>query len=111
MTGQRVGGIDPGGPGDSPWVWIAQDAHGEAIEIDVDFDPGTLALLDANVFRQADCLYRHIYIGTGPNGRPETSRNAYAVPAGQTTITAAQLAANGLHTITDILALQITAGP
>jgi hypothetical protein len=99
------------GPPVSPWVWEAGDSNGNVIRATVTFDNVTGALSGMTVFRDPACLYVHVYIGTGPDGTPNTAARQWAVPAGSTNVTAGQLAANGLHTISEMQALQITAGP
>lgn len=98
-------------PPTSPWVWQAVDYLGAQIRITVDFDNSTQALLDATVYRDAACLYRHIYIGLGTDGLPNSTVHSFAVAAGSTVISASQLSKNGLNTLADVTSLQITAGP
>lgn len=101
----------PPGVVTSPWVYQSADYRNKVIRITVTFNNTTKALTGATVFRDTDCVYTKIYIGLGSDGTPDTTPHTFAVPAGTTTITAGQLGANGLNTINDILALQITAGP
>jgi hypothetical protein len=59
------------------------------------------------------CLYTKILIGLGGDGTPDSTTRKITVPDGTTVLTPQQLAAlaaQGLSTIEDILALQITAG-
>jgi hypothetical protein len=103
----------------NPWIWEAGDylydpgvnPDDHVIRITVTWDSSTRALTGATLFRAADCVYTHIYIGTGPDGAPDSSSRQFTVPAGTVARSAAQLAAVGLSTIDDILSLQITAGP
>lgn len=96
----------------SPWVWSAGDFQGNTITITVLFNNATKAIINGSTcVRQAGCVYGHLYIGTGADGTPNTTTHAFAVPVGTKTVTAAQMSAVGLNTITDVLALQITAGP
>ncbi|MGH7743299.1 MAG: hypothetical protein ACREQ5_00555 [Candidatus Dormibacteria bacterium] len=74
------------------------------------FDDTTKALQAATVFRDAACVYTKIYIGLGADGTPDTTAIAIPVPAGTTTVTAAEMALIGLHTINDVLKFQITGG-
>jgi hypothetical protein len=78
--------------------------------ISVAWKASTRALQNTTVTRDPACSLGHVYIGVGADGIPDDSANAYAVPVGSTTITANTLKANGLNTIDDVLALQITAG-
>lgn len=100
----------PPGTLTSPWVWTAADANGASITISVDFNASTRALQGATVVRNTGCLYRTILIGLGTDGTPDTAANAFPVPYGTSSLTARQLTRNGLATIDDVLALQITAG-
>jgi hypothetical protein len=95
----------------NPWVWSANDPLGNPLTISVAWKASTRALQNTTVTRSAGCSLTTIYIGVGPDGTPNTSANAYAVPVGSSTVTAATLSKNGLNTIDDVLALQITAGP
>ena len=94
-----------------PWIWSANDPLGHPLTISVAFQLGTNALQNATVTRDPNCTLGHIYIGVGSDGTPNASVNAYAVPTGSTTIAAHTLSKNGLNTISDVLNLQITAGP
>ncbi|MGN6403382.1 hypothetical protein [Sinomonas sp.] len=95
----------------NPYIWSANDPLGNPLTISVAWRASTRALQNTTVTRDPACSLGHIYIGLGPDGTPDTSPNAYAVPTGSTTINANALKANGLSTIDDVLALQITAGP
>jgi hypothetical protein len=95
----------------NPYIWSANDPLGNPLTISVAWRSSTRALQNTTVTRDPACSLGHIYIGLGPDGTPNTSPNAYAVPTGSTTITASTLSKNGLNTIDDVLALQITAGP
>lgn len=103
----------PRGVQRSPWVWEAKDfTRVNAIRVTVTFDDATRVLSGATVFRDSACKYAHVYIGVGSgSGRPEDSPMTVPVPAGTTHVSAVELAALGLHTIENILAFQITAGP
>lgn len=95
----------------SPWIYEATDVEDRALRITVTFNNGSRALTSATVHRDAGCVYAHIYIGTGPDGLPDSTPRSLSVPEGDTSFNAGQLGAVGLDTIEDILALQITAGP
>lgn len=95
----------------SPWVWTAADYQGNAITISVTFNNSTRAITGGSVTRDAGCVYGHVYIGVGPDGTPNTSPDVYAVPFGTTNLNKNRFTNNGLNTIEDVLALQITAGP
>jgi hypothetical protein len=90
----------------SPWAWSAADYLGRAITISVAFNDSTRALGTTTVTRDAGCLWGTLIIGD-PTGTPKT----FPVPAGTSTISATKLRNQGLNTIEDVLALQITAGP
>jgi hypothetical protein len=101
----------PPGVVTSPWVYQASDYKDHVIRITVTFDNTTKVLTGATAFRDATCVYTKIYIGLGTDKSPDSTPHRIAVPAGTTTVSAAQLSAVGLSTINDIIALQITAGP
>ena len=94
------------GPAVSPFIWSATDYLERAITVTFPFDNTTHALADATVVRDAGCLWGTLMIGD-PNGAVKT----FAVPFGTSTVRSQQLKNNGLNTIDDIFALQITAGP
>ena len=98
-------------PAVSPWTWDAEDYQGNGIHISVTFNNSTRALTGATVVRDVGCVYGTLYIGVGPDGTPNTSPNAFAVPEGTTNLNKNRLTSNGLNTIEDVEALQITAGP
>lgn len=100
-----------GDPFLSPWLWAASDYLGRAITITVTFDNTTKALSSGSIVRATGGLYGHLYIGLGVDGSPNSTTHQFAVPVGTTGISKGQFSANGLNTIDDILALQITAGP
>ena len=95
----------------SPYIWEAGDYLSRVIRITITFNNSTRAITGASVFRDVGCLYQTIYIGTGPDGTPNSTDKKLAVPAGTTSISANQLKQVGLNVIEDVLALQITAGP
>jgi hypothetical protein len=104
-----------GDPVSSPWVYDSgpdfQDRH---VSITVVFNNATRILQSATLHRDAGCVYTHIYIGIGVDGKPETAAHTFDISnlSGDRSVTSTQLAAVGLNTIEDVLALgQITAGP
>jgi hypothetical protein len=95
----------------SPWVPAFQDYLGRVISITVNFNNTTRALVNAVVHRDAGCLYTKI-VFDNPGDAVKAKR--LAAPAdgqGDRTYTAAQLASQGLSTIEDAMAVQITAEP
>lgn len=107
MTAPRKGGTPP----TSPWVFYnATDYAGNSISITVTFDASN-NLTGASVFRDAACVYRHIYVGLGTDGTPNSTAKSFTVPAGTTNVTQNQLNHVGLNTVTDLLGVQVTAGP
>lgn len=95
----------------SPWKYETEDIYGRVISITVTFDNDSRELLNAKLFRATDCLYRRIYIGTGDDGKPDSSGRRFIVQEGTRNLDGNQLKAFGLETIEDILSRQITAGP
>lgn len=98
-------------PQTNPYTVEFPDYRGKLIRITVTFNETTRALTGATGYRDADCQYKRIYIGTGDDGTPDGALDVVPVPAGTSTVTANQLRRNSLRTIEDVLALQITAGP
>jgi hypothetical protein len=96
----------------SPWIWSAADYQGNSITITIPFNNATKAIQNgSSIVRDPGCVYAHMYIGLGADGTPDTTVRAFAVSVGTRTVTANQMGAVGLHTIDDVLNLQITAGP
>lgn len=98
--------IDP-----SPFMYESGDYQDNVIRITIPFDNTTHVLQEATTFRDADCVYRHIYFGIGPDDTPNSTPIQFDIPVGTDTITIGQLAAVGLNTAEDIYAVQVTAGP
>lgn len=95
----------------SPWVWTAADYQGNAITVSITFNDSTRAISGGSVTRDPGCVYGHVYVGTGADGIPDDTPKAFAVPVGTTNLNKNRFTNNGLNTIEDVLALQITAGP
>jgi hypothetical protein len=102
-----------GGTPVSPYVYDSGgDYQGNRITITIPFNTGTLALLSATVHRDPNCMFTRIAFGVGGDGHPESSPTIVNVGKleGDRAFTAAQLASQGLTTLTDIFNLgQITA--
>lgn len=104
----------PGGPIQTPFVYDAADYLDRHLTITINFDNATRALQNAVIHRDADCMYIHIYVGVGADGKPDSSTHSFAVPnlEGDRNIGQAGLNGAGLTTIEDVIALgQIAAGP
>lgn len=99
----------------SPYVYDSgEDANGKHVTIRINYDNSTRALLGAVLHRDADCLYKRIFIGLGGDGRPDSTTHVFGIGnlEGDRSVTAGGLSAVGLDTIEDVFALgQITAGP
>lgn len=103
-----------GDPVTSPYVWEDRDNEGDIIRITVTFNTSTRAITGITVFRDANCAYTRLFIGTGAGGNPNTTDKTVTVPAGTTVLSGAQLnqlANRGVGTIEEFLGLQITAAP
>lgn len=101
-----------GDPLQSPYIWEAGDYLGRVIRITVDFNNSNRNIQDVTVFRDSQCLYTKIFVGTGATGPNDTIRQ-FTVPAGTTALTQGQinvLRDNGAGTIEGFLSFQITAG-
>lgn len=104
------------GIGPSPWVWQALDYVGDAIRISVNFDDVTHALVNvggacATVHRDTGCQYTKIVLDNPTDGVKAKRLAAPADGAADATYNVAQLSHQGLTTIDDVLAVQITAEP
>ena len=95
----------------NPWVWSANDPQGLAVSISIPWNTSNRSLGSATVTRATGCTLGRLYIGLGTVATPDSARNAYAVTVGRGTVSAHTLAKNGLSTIDNVMALQITAGP
>lgn len=92
----------------SPWKWAASDYQGKTISITVNYNNTSRALTSAQIVRQQGCLYGRIYFDEPDSGRDKV----LTVADGATrNFTANQMRQQGLDTIEDVMALQITAGP
>lgn len=101
-------------PGEqSPYVVSMSDYQQNAITVTFNYSVASRAFTTPAcvVTRDVGCVYAHLYIGLGADGTPNTTLKQFAVPVGSTTVTAGQLAANGVNTIDDVRSYQITAGP
>ena len=104
-----------GGPIQTPFIYDSgADANGKSVSITINFNNATRAITGGTLHRDSGCLYRHIYIGLGANGQPDSTTHTFNISSvnGDLAVTAGQMAAVGLTTIEDVTALgQITAGP
>lgn len=100
-----------GDPLVSPWVWEADDYVGLAIRITVNFNNSTLALQSAVVHRDTGCQYNTIVFDNPTDAQKAKLLAAPVDGAGDKTYTANQMSKQGLSTINDVLAIQITAQP
>lgn len=95
-----------GDPLTSPWVESFTDYQGLALTVTVNFDNISHALTSAMVTRDAGCLWGTLIIGNPVDGTAKT----FTVASGSTTtVNSRQLSKQGLNTIEDVLALQMTA--
>lgn len=95
----------------TPWVVEFQDYLRRKVIITVNFDNTTRAIINAVIHRDNGCLW-HFIVFDNPNDPQKAKRLAApADGAGDVTYTAAQIAAQGLSTIEQATALQITASP
>lgn len=103
-----------GGQLTSPYVWSTEDYVGLSLIASFAFDNTTGALGNLTVHRDPGCMYIAVLIGD-PNGNVIRVPTTGSIPNGDTTITAAQIAAAGqskgvtLNTISDVLGFQMTA--
>jgi hypothetical protein len=99
-----------GDPMTSPWIWESHDYVGLAIRITVNFNDTTMALTSAVIHRDDGCQYTKIVFDV-PSDVKSKRLAAPADGAGDRTYTAQQLKSQGLNTIDDVFAVQITAEP
>lgn len=105
-------------PTPNPWVWEAQDYIGKVVRITVTWNAiangeGEHNVTAIQVFRDADCQYTKILIGTSVDGNPDDTDKTVTVPDGTTNLSQGLINAlinRGIGTIEDILGFQITAG-
>ena len=101
----------PGPTQQTPYIWEDEDYVGLVIRITVNFDNTTRALSNAVVHRDSGCQY-HTIILDNPNDSVNAKRLAApADGAADKTYTANQMSKQGLHTIEDVMAIQMTAEP
>jgi hypothetical protein len=106
-----VRGMSGGPISTSPWVVEIWDYQHRMISITVPWNTGTRAQQGATLHRDSGCVYNWIILGD-PND--STNTKAFQCPAdGQadSTTSAQQLRNNGLTTIDDVVAVQVTASP
>lgn len=96
----------------SPWTYQGADSSGRVLSVTASFGAASpWTLTQVQIARAAGCQFSNILFGTGPDGTPDTATRKAAHPgAGTVLIPAATLAAWGFNTITDIWAMQVTAG-
>jgi hypothetical protein len=98
----------------TPYVYDSgEDANGKHVSITINFDNVTRAISGGVLHRDSGCLYKHILIGLGSDGLPDSTTHTFNITSvnGDLAIGAAAFAAVGLTTIESVLALgQITAG-
>jgi hypothetical protein len=95
----------------SPWVVGFQDYLNRVVTITVNFNDATRALTNAVIHRDSGCLF-HTIVFDNPSDAVKAKRlTAPADGAGDRTYSKAQLASQGLNTIEDAMAVQITAEP
>lgn len=99
-----------GGITTSPWVFQCVDRNNVPFKATFNFTTGTRALTSCVVARNAGCLYTNLWLGLGSDGTPNATVNTFNAPSAITNLSAATLAADGLATIDNVLAIQITCG-
>jgi hypothetical protein len=99
----------PGPTQQTPYIWEDGDYVGLVIRITVNFNNSTRALQNAVVHRDDGCQY-HTIVFDNPTDAVKAKRLAApADGAGDKTYTANQMKAQGLNTIEDVMAVQMTA--
>jgi len=96
-----------GPPPTSPYIYEARDYQGNTIIATFPYDDTTKAINgNLTVHRDAACVYVKVIIGD-----PLSPIAILPVPAGDHTITVAQLAGVGVTSIDTVINTQITASP
>jgi hypothetical protein len=99
------------GPIPSPWVVEFRDYVGKILRITTNFDNTTRALQNAVVHRDPGCVYTKIVFDDPGDNQKAKRLTAPNDAQGDRTYTANQLASQGLDTIEEAQAIQITAEP
>lgn len=99
-----------GGPVLSPWTYSCPDYVGLKMGAEIVFDNATRAISSCTLTRDDGCQYHTFVLGV-PSGTNYRLDGPADGSGGVTTYTGAQLASVGLHTIEDVLSLQITVEP
>lgn len=87
------------------------DYLGRQVWIIINWNTTTRALISAIVHRDTGCLYNKIILDN-PNDAQKAKPLVLPVDgAGDKTFSAAQMSAQGLNTIDDIITVQVTASP
>lgn len=94
----------------NPWTWNSGDYVGLGIYISVAWNATSRALTSSTVTRDDGCQYNNILIGD-PTSAAVKTLPAPADGQAPATYTAKQMSRQGLNTIDDVEALQITASP
>lgn len=100
----------------SPFVYTALDYRSRAISMSVTFEELTGLLVGAQITRDNDCMYSAIYWGVGGDGSPNAAAAQWKVGTGGLldvllTILLGELQLLGFLTISNMLSMQIAAGP
>jgi hypothetical protein len=96
-----------GPPPTSPFIYEARDYQGNMISASIPYDDTTKVINGPmSVHRDPACVYVKVIIGD-----PKSPITTQLVPAGDHTITAAQLASVGVTSINTVIDTQITASP
>jgi hypothetical protein len=100
-----------GDPQLSPWYSEWVDTTGKKITLTVNFNETTRALTTTVIHRDTGCRFNFV-VFDDPNDVAKAKKLAAPIDgAGDRTYTAAQIAAQGLTTIEQAMALQITVVP
>jgi hypothetical protein len=105
MAGRVHGEVAP-----SPWVSRFADYQDNAIVLTVNFNNTTRAILNADVERDAGCVFSKLLFGVGPGGVPDATETQLTIAEGPGVIGRGQFVAFGFDKIEDLQTVQITAG-
>ncbi|SRR6266496_692202 len=95
----------------SPWVYTTTDTSGNVFSVTITFDDITGVILSVATKKDPGCAYNNFYIGTGPDGIPDSTLSKVIPDEGTSGVGVPVFNGFGFATISDVLAHQVTAGP
>src|SRR5260370_8462202 len=87
----------------SPWAYTTTDASGLTLTVTFTFDNVTFTVLTITGHKDAGCAYNNFYMGTGADGRPDSTSTQLAIPQGDALTALALFTGLGLTTTSAML--------